>query len=82
LRFPNLSKTVAEIRADTAPRPDVDPFKQAILAVAREKDWPTEISSNRLGEWCKKTQKRVIDGLRVVPDGKTLGAVCWKVEAV
>ena len=93
LWYIDQSKTIRAIAADLdTPFADgeqqeehdkkTQPFRQAILAIAREKEAPKEINWRRLGEWCKRIQKRVIGGLRLVTDGKEHRACCWKVEEV
>jgi hypothetical protein len=61
---------------------EVKSLKQAILAVASERDNSNKVSAWRFGNWCSRVQSKVIGGLRLVKSGTTQHARTWTVTEV
>jgi hypothetical protein len=75
--FHDSAKQVREV---IAAAPNHAELLNALLMVGARRDNPKEIDPRRLGHWLAGNADRVIDGRRLVRDGKIHRAVAWRVS--
>jgi Domain of unknown function (DUF3854) len=79
--FGDAAKLTREVVAE-AQKEDRHALKQALLAVAAERDNPKEIDPRRFGRWCATIEGRIIDGRRLNRGREIKRAQEWRVSLV
>lgn len=75
--FAERAVPVAEVIERTAHDADL---LQAVVAVAASKADPRQPDSHRLSGWCRREQRRIVDGLTVAKAGGPSRAGLWRVS--